>query len=66
MTTQQNDAATMTEAQLDAVAGGVMPDENGRPFCIDPRWCFPIPFPSFPFPAPKPREGNDGTTRGRR
>ena len=25
MTTTQNDAATMTEDQLDAVAGGVMP-----------------------------------------
>ena len=66
MTTHQNDAAAMTEEQLDAVAGGVMPDENGRP-CTDPRrrrWCFPIP--SLPFPAPDPREVNDGTTRGRR
>ena len=73
MRTKQTDTAAMTEEQLDAVAGGVMPDENGRP-CTDPRrrrWCFPIPFPSFPFPispfpAPDPREVNDGTTRGRR
>jgi len=45
MTTHQTDAVAMTEEQLDTVAGGVMPDENGRP-CTAPRrrrWCFPSP-----------------------
>jgi hypothetical protein len=35
MMTKQNDAVALTEQQLDAVAGGVMPDEDGRP-CTDP------------------------------
>ena len=35
MMTKQTDAVALTEQQLDAVAGGVMPDENGRP-CGDP------------------------------
>ena len=65
MATKQTDTVTMTEEQLDAVAGGVMPDENGRP-CTDPRrrrWCFPIPFPT---PMSDPREMNDGVVRNRR
>jgi hypothetical protein len=35
MMTKQTDAVALTEQQLDAVAGGVVPDENGRP-CTDP------------------------------
>ena len=65
MTTHQNDAAAMTEEQLDAVAGGVMADEDGRP-CTDPRRHrrgILVPFPTFPS---DPREMNDGVVRNRR
>ena len=51
MMTKQTDAVALTEQQLDAVAGGVMPDENGRP-CADPfrRPGSPIGYPGAPSP----------------
>jgi hypothetical protein len=62
MTIKQTDAVALTEQQLDAVAGGVMPDENGRP-CSDPyrrRPGSPFGYPGAPSPFKKifgdPRE----------
>ena len=65
MTTQQHNTAALTDEQLDAVAGGVKADENGRP-CTDPRRHrrgILVPFPTFPS---DPREMNDGVVRNRR
>ena len=65
MTTHQTDAAAMTEEQLDAVAGGVMADEDGRP-CTDPRHHRRGVLVPFPTPMSDPREMNDGVVRNRR
>ena len=59
MATKQTDAVAMTEEQLDVVAGGVMPDENGRP-CTDPRRHRRGVLVPFPTPISDPREMNDG------
>ena len=49
MTIKQTDAVALTEQQLDAVAGGVMPDENGRP-CTDPFRGRSSGYPGAPSP----------------
>ena len=51
MMTKQTDAVALTEQQLDAVAGGVTADENGRP-CTDPfrRPGSPFGYPGAPSP----------------
>ena len=65
MATQQHNTAALTDEQLDAVAGGVKADENGRP-CTDPRRHRRGVLVPFPTPISDPREMNDGVARNRR
>ena len=66
MMTKQNDAVALTEQQLDAVAGGVMADEDGRP-CTDPfRHRRGVLFPFQNLGNVDPREMNDGVVRNRK